>query len=55
VLVKTGAVQAQANMPLTVRCPNDCSFKIGERVGVRIDATKCALFDAADGQAIGYA
>jgi ABC-type sugar transport system ATPase subunit len=54
VLVKTGAVQAQATMPLTVRCPNDCSFKIGERVGVRIDATKCALFDAADGQAIGY-
>ncbi|RDJ26691.1 sn-glycerol-3-phosphate ABC transporter ATP-binding protein UgpC [Bosea caraganae] len=55
VLVKTGPEQAQATIPLTVRSPNDCGFRPGERVGLRIDASKCALFDAGDGQAIGYA
>jgi multiple sugar transport system ATP-binding protein len=55
VLLKTGATLADATVPLTVRCPNDTAFKPGELIGVRIDPSKCALFDAADGQAIGYA
>jgi multiple sugar transport system ATP-binding protein len=55
VLVRTGPSQAQAAVLLTVRCPNDCAYKPGDFVGVAIDSSRCAVFDAANGQAVGYA
>ena len=33
----------------------DLAIEPGERIGIRIDASKAALFNAADGMAIGYA